>query len=283
MTAFPVTLTPGPTPPPAEPRSTNRGFLEHLPAVHTHAHIQFRHLNQIDREEAVAEAVAGAFCNYASTRRRRKAHAIAPTMLAQFGVLHVKTGRHIGGAQDSKRDVLSWRAQRAGGFKVRLLGWNDEEIYDCLTAPDQPVWRWVLLEDHRTPVPDQVAFRLDWSTFLAQQTDRTRQAIGMLAAGHRRCEVADRLGVTRPALTQRMNRVRRDWGKFRADGERSATESPAHAPRTGPSNAPPRAARRDPSRRETSRRLLPCNRAGGGNHGVRTLQSALTRRSERHP
>jgi hypothetical protein len=60
-------------------------------------------------------------------------------------------------------------------------------------------------------VPDQVAFRCDWSEALAQQNDRVRQMIGLLAAGYLRCNVTEKFGITRPAITQRMDRVRRDW------------------------------------------------------------------------
>lgn len=107
------------------------------------------------------------------------------------------------------------QAQRAGGFRVLRLPSKEGRIFDCLSAPDQPVWKDHLLHDRRTPPPDQVAFRIDWSEFLAEQSDRTRRAIGLLAAGYKRSEVADTLGVTRPAVTQRIDRVRRDWEKFR--------------------------------------------------------------------
>jgi DNA-directed RNA polymerase specialized sigma24 family protein len=207
---------------------THHGFLEFLPAVRRHANISFRQLPHADREEAVAEAVAAAFINYASAQRRGKSHSINRSMLATFAVRHVRDGRHVGGSQDSRKDVMSRKAQRARGFSVLRLPSMDGHVFDCLSAPDQPVWKDHLLHDRRTPPPDQVAFRIDWSRFLAQQNDRTRRAIGLLAAGYRRSEVADTLGVTRPAITQRMDRVRRDWEKFRekpcvADGAASGT------------------------------------------------------------
>jgi predicted ArsR family transcriptional regulator len=49
---------------------------------------------------------------------------------------------------------------------------------------------------------------------LAGQTDRTRTAAALLAAGHRRSEVADALGVSRPAITQRLARLEREWNVF---------------------------------------------------------------------
>ncbi len=201
---------------------SNADFLKYLPAVRTHAGITFRDLPAADREDAVAEAVAASYCNYLSLSRRGRKHVITPATLARYGVLHARAGRHIGGGQDSQRDVLSWRAQRAGGFEVMSLSRGNGYRFDCLRVPDQPVWRLTLLHDRRTPIPDQVAFRQDWSTFMAQQTDRTRQAIALLAEGDQRCEVADKLGVTAPAITQRMNRARREWEALQSDSPRTA-------------------------------------------------------------
>lgn len=189
-------------------------FLSYLPAVESHARITFQNLPEVEKEEAVAEAVAGAYCNYVSVTRRRKAITLKPSMLARYAVLHVKDGRHVGGARETGRDVLSWRAARHRRFAVHRLHGAKHQIYDCLSPADQPVWRCVLLEDRQTPVPDQVAFRMDWSKFLSLQTDRTRRIIAALASGNRRREVAEAFGLSPSTLTERMARVRRHWFVF---------------------------------------------------------------------
>lgn len=194
---------------PATPDDDNRRFLRFVPAVETHARITFRELPEIEKEEAVAEAVAAAFCNFVSAARRGKVNTLRAGNLARYATLHVKDGRHVGGHRESKCDVLSWRAARHRRFAVRRLHGAKDASFDCLSPNEHPVWRRVLLEDRRTAVPDQVAFRMDWSKFLSQQTDRTRQIIAALAAGHRRCEVAEMFRVTPPSITERMHRVRR--------------------------------------------------------------------------
>jgi len=211
MTALPTTTPAARPAPPADADQAGNGFLKYLPAVQTHANIQFRQLPEVDREEAVAEAVAAAYLNFASAERRGKDHAIKPGTLATYAVRHVRDGRHVGGSREGKRDVFNRRAQRAGRYKVHRFGHNNQQIFDCMSAPDQPVWRLVLLEDRRTPIPDQVAFRVDWSVFLSQQTDRVRQMVGLLAAGYRQIEVAEKLGVTPAAVCQRTKKVERDW------------------------------------------------------------------------
>ncbi len=215
----------------AEPASAvNATFLRYLPAVETHAAIQFGHLPAAEREECVAEAVASAFVNVRSAQSRGRGHRLRPSTVARFAVLHVRDGRHVGGRRDSTADVLSGRAQQARGFKVHGLPWDSAGAYDVLKAPE-PVWRLALLEDRRTSVLDQVRIRIDLSQFLARQSDRTRTLLALLAAGHKQSAVADRLGLTPSAICQRLTRTRREWEKFGAgddaNGPGEASEASA--------------------------------------------------------
>ena len=191
--------------------AVNKSFLKYLPAVKTHASIQFRHLARAEREEMIAEAAAAAFVNVHHALRNGNGHRLKPSTVAHFAVLHVKGGRHVGGGTDSKTDVMSRKAQHRGGFKVVGLPWDSDSAFDCLKDPSSPVWKRVLLEDKNTPVPDQAAFRIDWSGFLRQQHDRTRKALALLGEGHKQVEVADRLGVTPAAVCQRVKKAEREW------------------------------------------------------------------------
>jgi len=194
------------------PDAKNAGFLRILPAIESHASLTFRHLRAAYREEAIAEATAAAFENYDSARRRGKLHRLTPSTVAKYAVLGVKSGRRVGGPDDNTTDVLARRAQTVRGFKCH-------SIYDAMKDPTAPVWK-LLLSDHgRDPVADLACFRIDWSEFLKQQHDRTRQCIALLAAGHKRCEVADHLGVTPPAITRRMDRAEREWERFERESE----------------------------------------------------------------
>jgi len=191
--------------------TTSDRFLKLLPAVQAHAMNQFRYLPDVDREEAIAEATAAAFLNFNIAVRHDKADTVTPGTLSRFAVLHVKSGRHVGGSQDRKKDVLSRSAQRRNRFRVYSLPIRDIQSFNCMTAPDQPVWREHLLHDRRTLPSDQAAFRIDWSKFLAGQSDRTRTAMAMLADGYQQTEVAERLNVTPPAICQRIKKARREW------------------------------------------------------------------------
>ena len=187
----------------------NATFLRFLPAVQTHAAIHFRTLPAADREDAISESVATAFVNFKSAYQRGRADKLTPSTVAKYAILHARTGRDVGRSDENTSDVLSRRAQVIRGFEVYKLPSDALHRYDCMRDPTSPVWKALLLEDRRTSVADQATFRLDWSAFLARQTDRTRTAVASLAAGYKRCEVADQLGVTPPAMTQ----PQRDWSR----------------------------------------------------------------------
>ncbi|MHC4092602.1 MAG: hypothetical protein ACYSVY_20400 [Planctomycetota bacterium] len=209
----------------------NAAFLRYLPAIETHAAIQFRGFSDTDREEAMAEARAAAFVNFWSAVSSGKGHRLKPSMVAHYAALHVHGGRHVGGRPDNASDILSRRAQRIRGFKVERLPWDSAHAYDILKTPDQRVWRHRLLHDRRTPVPDQVGFRIDFSQFMAGQHDRTRTAMALLAAGHKQTEVADHLGVTPAAICLRRKKAAREWAVFQGEstgnGSRKAEQAAA--------------------------------------------------------
>ncbi len=209
----------------------NDRFLKLLPAVKLHAQIQFRNLPYADKEEAISESVAAAFCNYTSACQRGKEHVVRPSTLAHYSVLNVKAGRHPGGSWESKTDAMSRVAQRKHGFRVYRVADVDGYAFDCMTAPEQPVWKDRLLYDRRTSPADLACFRIDWSRFLAGQTDRTRVLLGMLGSGHRSVEIADRLGITASAICQRRKKAAREWASFQGDTEPgSAVQNDKAAP-----------------------------------------------------
>ena len=211
-----MSAMPKPIPVQRQPRNetvsaTHATFMRFLPAVQTHAAIRFRDLSAVEREEAITEATAAAFVNVRHALRNGNGHRLRPSMVAHFAVLHVKDGRHVGSSADSKSDVMSRKAQRRGGFQVLGLPWDNRQAYDCMTDTTFPTWRDRLKEDRRSNVADLAAFRLDLSEFLRRQQDRTRRALGLLAAGYRQVEVAEQLGVTPSAICQRRKKAEREW------------------------------------------------------------------------
>jgi len=129
--------------------TTSDRFLKLLPAVQAHARNKFRYLPDVDREEAIAEATAAAFLNFRIAERHDKADTVTPGTLSRFAVLHVKSGRHVGGSQDRRKDVLSRSAQRRNRFRVYSLPDARVHGYDCMKDPTLPVWKAVLMANRR--------------------------------------------------------------------------------------------------------------------------------------
>jgi hypothetical protein len=186
-------------------RPTNHdGFLAIFPAVVRHAHFIFRRLPTVEREEAEAEAVAAAFQSYVRLKEQGKDPSAFPTVLACYAALHVQNGRRVGGRQN-KRDVLSSSIQRRHGVRVMHLDSDEARLSEALR------------DDTRTPVPDQVAFRVDFPAWLRTLTERHRRMAAALARGDAAKEVARRFGVSPVRVTQLRQYWQRQWQVFRGD------------------------------------------------------------------
>ena len=201
--------------------SPHDDFLALSPIVERHARVVFRGLDAEAREEAVAEAVAAAFEAHVALKARDRNPVAFPSTLATYSVLRVKDGRHVGG-RSSSRDVLSRTAQQRRGFRVEPLPAPAATAGEGLYARAQGRRKQGALEeclrDHRkAPVPDLVAFRLDFGAFLGALAERDRRMALALAEGHAAKQVARRFGLTPGRVTQLRQRWQRQWLAFQGE------------------------------------------------------------------
>jgi hypothetical protein len=180
-----------------------QGFMSVLPAIETHAKIQFRRLPAERREDAVQEAVASACASYQLLAAKSKLDLAHPSTLASFAVMAVRGGRRVGGRQDAAQDVLSPVARRRHG--VRTISFDNDG------------WRELLLADRRSNVPNLAAFRLDFDSWFSSFNRRDRQIISALAAGERTSAVAERFGISDGRISQLRRRYERDWRSFQGE------------------------------------------------------------------
>ena len=175
-------------------------FVAFLPELRRVLRAKFRHLDAEARGESISEAIAFAFGVWLSAKRRAKA--VGVYSLCSFAALLVKSGRKFAGERQT--DILS-EAGRVMGKVPPVARFGFGERLDDL-----------LLEDRRNgwPVPDRVAFKLDWAAYLDRQPRRTRQIIDLLGQGHLRKEAAAALRITPPAVSMRMNNAYRAWQNF---------------------------------------------------------------------
>lgn len=191
--------------PPNPADSASHGpFVALLPCVRNCVTFAFRLLPDDEREEAVQEAVANAFVAFARLAAKGRFDRVFPSALARFAVAQVRAGRRVGASMGS-RDVLSPRARRTGRVIVERLDGRD--------TPERS-WHELVADDHRTPVPDQVWFRIDYPDWLSRLPDRTRRIACALAHGSSGQQVAREFGLSEPRVSQLRRELNDSWQQF---------------------------------------------------------------------
>jgi hypothetical protein len=156
-------------------RNWHNQFLVMLPTIVLQVRLAFRNLGIEAQEEAVEEVVCNVCCALARLAELNKLDLAYPTVLARFGIAKVRVGRKVGCTMNCK-DVLSEYCQRRKGVVVERLDLHKKEIGGWLEA---------VVEDRRTPIPEQVAFRCDFPAWLGLLPNRGRHIAEALAEGLR--------------------------------------------------------------------------------------------------
>jgi DNA-directed RNA polymerase specialized sigma24 family protein len=179
-------------------------FLEMLPAIKNYARRAFRDRDPEAREDAVQEVLANAAVAFARLAELDKIDLAYPQVLARYAIAQYHDGRRVG-SRLRIGDVMSPYAKRKKGFRVESLDRFDKESGEWLEA---------VVEDTHTPVPEQVAFRIDFPTWLQSQTKRNRRIATALALGHGTGEVARRFNVSAGRVSQLRREFCQSWKEF---------------------------------------------------------------------
>ena len=189
-------------------------FLQMLPIIQRDAAYRLRHLKGDDRSDAIQEVIANAFVAFVRLVERGKADIAYPRVLAQYGVAQFYAGRRVG-TRINTRDVFSKVAQSKRGFKVeRLDRFNRRE----------GEWQEAVVEDYRTPIPDQAAFRIDFPRWLRTLSKRERRIVQALCTGEKTGHVARMFSVSPARISQIRIELREAWNAFHGelDGQECA-------------------------------------------------------------
>lgn len=182
-------------------------FLSLLPGVERYAKIAFRHLGREASEDAVEEVVANALVAFKGLHDCGKSNLAHPTVLARYAVGHFYAGRRAGGRLKAT-DVLAKHVRHAHNLTVERLDGFDSKTGDWIEA---------IVDDRRTPVPDQAAFRCDFPAWLATQRPRDRRAAELLAVGYAPSEIARRFHLSRGRVSQLRNELYDSWQQFHGE------------------------------------------------------------------
>jgi hypothetical protein len=183
-------------------------FLSILPRIEKHASLYFRHIKcREQKADRVAEVVALAWKWFVRLAERGKDARQFPSCLADFAARAVRSGRRVTGQLKTK-DVLSERAQQRHGFFVGKLP-------DYSTESTNPLAE-ALADNTRSPVPDQVQFRLDFPAWTWSRCQRDRRLIHDMATGERTKVLADRFGISQARVSQLRRDFHEDYARFTA-------------------------------------------------------------------
>ena len=175
-------------------------FREMLPELTSRLDCRFRGRSPDLRAENVAEAVALSWQMYLSARKRGKD--VTAGNVAWYAIRQVLSGRKLAGT--TNLDALSDTplARERIGPHVSLFEIGEEDRVFYRVFGDRR-WRW--------PIVDLVGSKMDLASLLDECDERDRRIIEMKLAGHRQTAIATELGVTPPAVCQRLRALRQRW------------------------------------------------------------------------
>ncbi|MEX2169444.1 MAG: hypothetical protein WD851_09035 [Pirellulales bacterium] len=191
-------------------------LLAMLPVIRRTLRIAFRHLHRGDREEAIQEATANVCVALARLVKQGRSERAYATVLARFAAAQVSSGRQVATPLNGQ-EILSRYAQYKQGFHVARL-----ERY----CAEDRAWREAVMADTRTPIPDQVWFRIDFPEWLKKLSRRKRRIALALAAGRCPSEVASEFRLSRGRISQLRRELLKSWSAFHGENHSSIVRSP---------------------------------------------------------
>lgn len=179
-------------------------FLSLVPTIQRHIGFAFRRVPPAFRKDVLQEALVMTFVFYRRLVDQGKQKCIFATPLARFAVGHLRDGRRVGLSR-SRRDALCPFVARRQGFLI-----------EPIDRIDSASGRWTLmsLSSSDAPVPDQVAFRLDFPRWMSTQTRRDQRLIHALAYGDTTSEAARRFRISPARVSQLRLQFYQSWCAF---------------------------------------------------------------------
>jgi len=153
-------------------------------------------------DDAVQDMSAIAFDLYRSLVRRGKPAYYSP--IAKFAVKYYRIGRRFLGANTV--DVLAERTQILERCTVSPLS--------TFVNPNERDF----MEDRRQPdVTETIRWKVDYETWLANQTAKDQEIIRLLATGETLSNTARKVGLTHSTICQYRKRYANSWDNFIGD------------------------------------------------------------------
>ena len=160
-----------------------------------------------DAEELIADATAQAAAALDSAERRGKQ--VPAQSLAYYALQSMKVGRRS--TSGSRCDVLGPACRLDGNVSVVSF---DDGSGDESSDGEDNLALGEMLADKREDPGSAASRNLDWKDFLNVSDDRTAEILLDVAAGYPGLEMASRLNVTPPRVTQIKSRIGERLAEF---------------------------------------------------------------------
>ena len=177
-----------------------------LPRVTAHGRVYFRHVRCKHRKaELLAEMAALSWRWFLRLVRRGKDVLQFAGSLAVYAARAISSGRRVCG-QERARDAMSGSTQRKRGFTVGSLP-------EGSIAAEGPFAE-ALQDNTVSPVPDQVAFRVDFPAWRRTRSERDRRVIDSMMGGESTAVLARLFNVSAARISQMRREFHEDWHSF---------------------------------------------------------------------
>jgi hypothetical protein len=197
-------------------------FLTILPKIQTHASVCFRGVRcAAQKADLVAETVGKAWVWFERLARKGRDGCQFPMALASLAARATRCGRRVCGSEKA-RDAMSPLAQRKHGFTVvpfpSSTSTSHEQRYGRPHGQrTQDEYEERLQHNLATPVPDQVAFRLDMRAWLGTLTARERHIAKAMMLQLRTKELSKIFHVSEGRISQLRRQLLCSWRDFVGD------------------------------------------------------------------
>jgi hypothetical protein len=192
------------------PHPADDVFLAVLSIVLRHARLRFRFVRcPHEREDLLQEVFAYALTWSRLLWDRGRDVREFPSALARYAVQSVRNGRRLCGMRGAK-DAFNPATQARCGFRCECLPPGDPPHGSILAA--------ALADSARSEIPEQVAFPIDFPTWLATRTERDRAIIADMLLELRTTDLAARHGVSAGRVSQLRRAYHADWIAYAGAG-----------------------------------------------------------------
>lgn len=182
-------------------------FLSMLPAIEQQVAHRLHGVPAYEREDLTSEAIALAFAMFVRLTERGRIELAYATPLAAYGCRQALDGRRFGSSLNVK-DITSRHCQKRKSVRVEQL-----DQYNRSSGE----WHEAIVEDHRTPVAEQAAFRCDFPRWLDSLPTRERQIAQTLALGESTSRVARIFNVSAGRVSQIRRELCDRWHEFHGE------------------------------------------------------------------